>query len=439
MKKLIKKTTAFSKIQIIFLLLGILIITFNAFFSAQIKILTTTYIVYFLEIVSVVFILIGTGEKGHLKFAKKLPQYFIIWLFLLLFVAWGFLIGDMGTCFNILICLILVYCLMPSVKWISVLKKCIFIFSTIYVLFTFYFLIFPNQYTYMMNFYGYYPVGTYNLKTGYHAGIANHYSSNGIYISVCLMVIVCDYFSKKSSMKLSVKQIATILIVFIGLLLTNKRGVLIWSVLALIFTWLIINRNKIGSLFKIIVVLFVAVGVLQLIIEIVPQVGSVFERFKTIGEDYASRERLMMWALALQTFFKHPILGVGFTKFRDLYNFYIFKGGRYERLDAHNVYFQMLCETGIIGTALYIVALIILFFATIRLIKYFKHIKDENINFGLTFSLCIQIFYILYSLTGNCLYDFVFYFYVFAMAITSSLYVKMKRNELEKINDETTK
>ena len=103
----------------------------------------------------------------------------------------------------------------------------------------------------------------------------------------------------------------------------------------------------------------------------------------------------------------------------------------YRRLDAHNVYIQVLCEMGIIGFVLYIGAIILLLKYTIKALKYFSKTQDYQYKYAAMLSFCFQIFYLLYSLSGNCLYDMTFYLYIIAMAITGALNFRIDKQRLE--------
>lgn len=123
------------------------------------------------------------------------------------------------------------------------------------VFFTYFFLLFPGTYSYMIELYGYIPTGTSGGTAGYRAGIANHYSQNGICISVFFMlvtvlVMAARTFEEDNSRK---KRLAfwCIPISLFALILTGKRGVLLWSIGAIFGTYIgpagkveyIINNN----------------------------------------------------------------------------------------------------------------------------------------------------------------------------------------------------
>ena len=217
-------------------------------------------------------------------------------------------------------------------------------------------------------------------------------------------------------------------------LLTGKRGVLVFSIIAIAFTYLISSKRKVTNTIKIVIGILIALGMLQIMSEFIPEIGFVFERFQSVGDDGSTAERLAMWGLAVNKFVKNPILGNGFWSFRAFYHenlaqIFHYNDARFQYLNAHNVYLQVLCETGVLGEIIYLAAI------TLTLRQTIKIVRDcEKISAGLKsaalFSLAMQIFYIIYSFTGNCLYDVVFLFYIFALSVTLCLDKNMRSENL---------
>lgn len=221
-----------------------------------------------------------------------------------------------------------------------------------------------------------------------------------------------------------------------ALVLTGKRGTTLWCILAVAVVIFIQSDRQFTAAWKIASLSAVILVILFLLSENVPQIEYMLNRFADMGSDRSSMERIAMWGLALRSFAKSPVFGIGFQNFRGLYSTsqaHLFATAidiqSYQRLDAHNVYLQVLCETGIIGLLLYSAALALLLICTLRLVKYYSK-REPYLKFGILFSLCIQVFYLLYSLSGNCLYDLTFYFYAFALTVTASLHAqKIKENK----------
>ena len=377
---------------------------------------------------------------GGLRLKQYAPRYYLPWSAFFLFAAVSVFANQLNylmAAMAIFLGIILGMLLMGSTKWLENGRKILAWFTGIYVLFTYFFYLFPSTYPVMIKLYGQVPAGTYNGERGYQAGLANHYSANGIYISIFLLLTVSLWLTSANRTRKERKRKNLCLLMSalaaLALLLTTKRGVLLWSLGALLITYWIASRRKIQSLFKLLGVALLGYGAVLLLMKFIPEVGAVFERFETMGEDGASLERFAMWELAWKMFQEKPIFGAGFWAFpkryaSDLFGIYNTDLRHKYNMAAHNVYFQVLCETGIVGFSVYLTAVGMVLGETIRMVR--KYSRDENgeLRFAVQFSLSMQIFYLLYSCTGNCLYDIVFYFYGLAMAMTTALHYHDRKN-----------
>ena len=399
-----------------------------AVFYAQITIAYSSKVRYVFLLVMIVSGMLSSGSDYRVIIKRKVSAFYIFWLVFSFFVVTGIRNNEQGS-IRIFLCIILSMFLKNSISWIDICRKLVLFFTGINVFFTYFFLFFPSLYSKMIDFYDFVPPGTSHGTAGYRAGITNHYSQNGIYIAICFICLTALVYANKVAEKKGkiVKiNILFIIITLVALLLTGKRGVLIWSLLAAGLAFLIVSRRKIEGIARIFLVALIGLGLMSILSENFVEIGYVFERFATLGDDSSSLERIAMWKLAIRKFTETPIFGAGFWKYREFYYeelAYIFHRNveRYQHLDAHNVYLQVLCETGGVGFVLYVLAAVCTLLKTIRLVKTNRNSKDETVSFALFFSCAVQIFYLTYSFSGNCLYDIVFYFYALAVAIIVTL------------------
>lgn len=390
---------------------------------------------HLLPLLSLLFLALS----NKLKIKKYCPQYYLPWFILIVFMLVGSALlkfDNLAISLDRIACILISIALMKDTHWFGLVRKILLVFTGLFVVFTWFFFIFRPAYSVMLDLNNFVPVGVSGWQNGYHAGLANHYSSNGIYVSICLILLISWYLAwrgnvKKKHFRMTL-LVLSILLTFGALLLTEKRGVLLWSLGAVILTSLVLSDRKLGEIIRLAVVGLFGLLVLSFILPKVPELGAVYERFSTVGTDVGSLERIYMWQLAVSMFLQHPVLGTGFWSFRHQYERSIFgifnQDTTLSQLDAHNVYLQILGETGIIGFIIYIWAISGLLFDTIKLARHLREYPDPEVRFGIQFSLCIQFFYLLYSLSGNCLYDIVFYFYAVAMAITTALKYHMRGN-----------
>lgn len=294
---------------------------------------------------------------------------------------------------------------------------------------TFFFMIFPNKYGIMEQIYGYCPTGTQYGTYGYRAGIADHYSQNAIFIAIVFLVLAISVMIYGHSVKLRKKTVLLLCCAaaLAALVLTTKRGPLLFSILAVIAVYYLINVNKIFTrTFKLICIVFVIGSAFYLAIPYVPELNRVFERFSAAGSDSETLTRFRMWDLAISLFKEHPLTGIGWYGFRYEHAAHIYNAAvndsRYMYLHAHNVYLQILCERGILGFGLYVYILLSNLIGSCRtLIKWKKKKLTDKDVYVLAVAVGIQIYYIMYSFTGNCLYDIVFCFYALAVGVSCSI------------------
>ncbi|ODA39135.1 O-antigen ligase family protein [Desulfosporosinus sp. BG] len=313
--------------------------------------------------------------------------------------------------------------------WLENAYKVIPVFGFVYVIGTFFFLAFPSLYSVMIDIWGYIPSGTENGTLGYRSGFADNYSANGIYIAVVALVLWTLIFCRKKKdekLKVNKKLVIASGFVVIALLLTAKRAHLLFSVVSVAISYFLISKKKLTSkLSKFIGLALVAIIGYYWLSYYVPALGDTFARF--METDDISNGRYQLWGLAYSSFLEHPIMGIGWCGFRymDASKSYALAGGY---VDAHNVYIQLLCETGVIGFAICINIILSTYIKSFRLIRNFGQQLTSDEFGSMAVSISLQTFVILYSFTGNCLYDRTFLIYLFACAIQMSISYKLKTN-----------
>lgn len=92
----------------------------------------------------------------------------------------------------------------------------------------------------------------------------------------------------------------------------------------------------------------VLIGTLILAWTLVPLLPDFSQHLTVKAEDSSVASRLIVFASAAQLFLQSPIVGVGYGNFRHLMDFDVFDL-RANNWDAHNMYLQVLAETGILG------------------------------------------------------------------------------------------
>lgn len=110
--------------------------------------------------------------------------------------------------------------------------------------------------------------------------------------------------------------------------------------------------------------------------------------------------RYALWKLAWEQFLEHPIFGIGWGRY---YTDVSFRYDYTNYYHVHNTYIQLLCETGLIGCSFVIGWMTYILKKTVYLYQGIKEWGTEKSFVG--FSLSFQLFFLLYSLTGNTFYE----------------------------------
>ena len=193
----------------------------------------------------------------------------------------------------------------------------------------------------------------------------------------------------------SYKYVIQSILVMIALMMTGKRTLFIIPIVALLIYVMLFSKNN-----KFIKLAGVGLGISAFIIiayTIIPEASLIIDRIINSGGDVLSG-RENFWNYAMDMFHQNPFFGRGFMSFND---FVFNQGFRYygERWNyqAHNVYIQLLGETGIIGCGVIITLIVILIIKAISLAKTTSNFWDVLLVYW------IMLFGI-YSLTGNTLY-----------------------------------
>lgn len=272
-------------------------------------------------------------------------------------------------------------------------------------------------------------------------GLASHYSQNGIYMAIALCCAFALFFIKP--VKYFWGKVALFSIIFITLVMTGKRGVLLFSVFAVLVAYTVSKKgafaNKLVAVLLTISALSIVTYTLSFYNEsIAVSLERIMSIFSVNSETYdVSNGRFKLYGIAWDFFKEAPILGIGWREFsKEVVNFY---NQDSVLRDAHNVFLQLLCETGVIGFTVFITMFITSFVQTVSLVL--ASAKDEFVmnkttKATLIFSLCYQVFFLSYCITGNPLYDLeTVYMYIISIGFMSSVCYSHKE-KFEKIKTE---
>lgn len=353
----------------------------------------------------------------------------ILYLLIVIFNNQEFKNGGYFNTFRIIVCVLLILVGSYNREWVKKTPKFIFWIGFANVLATIIFFINSELYYRFMAFaYKNFQIGTANGLHGYRAALADHYSQNGTYISMLLITIVAVYMAMNKKDRNRRFSLVLSVMCAVALLLTTKRAHLIFSIAALTVVYYVVNPQKLFTkTFKLMCAAIALLMAFSIAIDFVPELAETFNRIASMGDDIQSTSRLVMWGVAFSQFLKNPIMGIGWYGFRYLDVF----GYASSASGCHNIYMELLCETGLVGLSFFLVCAISSIISTV------KNVNRESRNGGafrvpLTVSLAIQTFVLFYGLTGNALYDTTFHFYSIAVMMNLAYRRNQRRDEYEK-------
>lgn len=232
-----------------------------------------------------------------------------------------------------------------------------------------------------------------------------------------------------------------VLIMLIALLLMGKRAHILFMILSLVVTYLFSAEKKkfatqvIKVSFYIISSIFIFwIFILNIQLKDDNPLAKIIGRFTLTveglieGEDITSG-RSILYEYAFKLTKENPVLGIGWRSFSER-SFGVLNSNSASH--PHNIYIQLLTELGYIGILLFIIPVIYILVRTVKLLLNYDKLFKRNLNWKplVQYSLYLQIFFILYGLTGNLLTDRMYLFmYAFSIVIYSSAIKALNHNK----------
>lgn len=251
-------------------------------------------------------------------------------------------------------------------------------------------------------------------------GFTTHYSASGV-----LFAYACIFYAARFLSRERKKYDAVLfLLMAISLMMTQKRGPLVCAVITIAILYFIAMEISFDKIFRFATLGIAAVVIFLLVVSFLPEIRNVIDRFLYADDGDITNGRADLYAYAWELFRENPLMGVGWGQYR-------FQPGS-SGLQTHNIYLQILAETGLIGSFFLFFGFAAGLVSTVRKIKACKMISaiglQSELPFILLFSASFQIFFLLYGLTGNPIYDMIcMYPYFLTLAANESISAK-KRN-----------
>lgn len=276
------------------------------------------------------------------------------------------------------------------------------------------------------------------VSSGIYSGIIGEKAQAAFYMNIAIVFYIGELIYKHSTYNL--KNIIPLLLYLLALLLTGKRTLLLVAICIIAFSFVYMGLRKKSTIVSLLIIIGIAVPIILLCLQLVPQTQVVFERFEEYTGDDTYNGRTTFWQFCLYMFSKHPLIGFGFDSFNkalgDLSSF-TYNGEKWG-MYAHSLYYELLGETGIIGVVIFFSIILYAFIKSWKYYKYFKACNEisDNVNAKIQMllfaSMSIQIIFCLYGITGNVLYDhcqlgFLILSFVFTMTVEKYYYTLTTR------------
>ena len=313
-------------------------------------------------------------------------------------------------------------------RWLPVFLKLNFVFGVFYVLTTIWLYYDTNSFfTYFADHL--YPNNlNYDFYNGYlhgfTSGVTNHYSTNGMMLANATIVFFSCAVVKKKNKKIALGSIVFLVLSLIALVMTGKRAHLLFTVSACVVAWMVYLSKDKNRAVKYAAFLLTALLVFVISVNVSSKLQNVLNRFVDVTEDGNVTSRFEFWDIALNSFSEHKLSGTGWLTFKDV---------SLTDQHTHNIYIQILAETGVVGAIVFypffLYSLCIGLRWLLAVCKCKEAYSRETLIFGV-FSFCYQIYFLLYGITGNPLYDIYSYpLYFIAVFFSIASYNRLIGNQ----------
>ena len=341
------------------------------------------------------------------RFASKRFGLEVTWVpFFILFYAHSFFFGVSNLTLLVVYTILFVcmYAASGEREWVSSCIKAVVAFAAFHAACTIAFWLFPALYA---------PVkaaffSSSYMASDYRSGFTAHYSTNSIYLSFGLVCWVCGLIGEKS--KPRAKDIILGMAFLLALFLTTKRGPLVASVVAIAVCYLFVNKDKFtGTVLKALAIVLMAILAMGVTATFVPGVEATLERFVELSEDETGNGRSELYDCAWSMVDASPLFGSGWGS----YSKYVattplgimYSNLGFSSMSTHNVYLQLLAETGVVGLALFLAPAVFTLVAAMRRSAAHRGGGLYGESFCLWACVGAQVFFLIYCLSGNPLYD----------------------------------
>jgi len=249
------------------------------------------------------------------------------------------------------------------------------------------------------------------------------YQFGGMMMSIACILFLVDYYHDDGR----IIDIVGFALSLTALFMTGKR--MFALIVAVSFLWLYfasVERGKLPRILKLSAAGLGGVGALYLTVQPVRELVLRLGLF-LLDAGTATSGRSVLWALAVDIFQANRWVGIGFANFVP-YSDGISAAPWFGLFHVHNIYLQLLAETGVVGFALMTALFGTAFASSWRLYRLSVRTDDRVSRYVMISSLALQAWFLLYGFTGNGLYGWQeFFLYTSALAMAISVKITFRR------------
>lgn len=314
-----------------------------------------------------------------------------------------------------------------STGWIVPCLRVLLIYSMIHVFATIAFYLAPGLYDVVVG--SRFEGGI--TEVGYVSGLAHNFTHNAMYCSIAFLLAGSKALVASNRPRLYV-AVGLAFVALVAVFLTTKRAHLIFAIVALcvvlVYTsmrgkYLKLALGGIGGLFAV----RIAAGYM-------PGIAASIDRFENTFDSgslqAATSGRTLVWEFAINGWSDRPWLGNGWASY-----VYIWPDGKQRSIHSHNAILNALYEVGVVGAVLLIVATLVSFVVTVKLILRIRATSVDSFRFPLYFALGMQTFSLLHAYTSEELLRNFYSFVPYLLAVSIAVAVSARLDsEYEKVN-----
>lgn len=239
-----------------------------------------------------------------------------------------------------------------------------------------------------------------------YTGFSSNLGFTAGHITAGILLLVTVFRNKR------IEYYIELSFLFITLLLTGKRSTFVFLLIAITAIYFVSTVgvkkiSRIAIIALIALIMLAGLFIFQNQLSSVPVFNRLIETINGIrqGEDISSN-RTMIYLYAYSLFKENPILGIGWGHFRRMTLGNI---TWVNTVEVHNIYLQLLCETGIIGFSIMMFSIVVHLIHAYKAVRY-EIVKNQMRQWRalLMFAFSYQVFFLLYGIVENALYDYNF-------------------------------